>query len=100
MGWFLQFWAWLFKDQRSDWEQKQERRFITAVNPLKNYSVSDRGGLSMDPEELRERIIVSREELKHLVPRPLAHHSTRPVYAFEFQEAYSNSDVLAKLRWG
>lgn len=67
----MQFWAWLFKDKRSDWEQKQDRLAIDAFNKLKNYSVSDRGGLSMNPEELRERVMTGREELKHLVqPAP------------------------------
>ncbi|UUT24058.1 hypothetical protein [Pseudomonas sp. T8] len=81
MGWFIRFWGWLFKDKRSAWEQKQDRQAIEAFNKLKNYSVSDRGGLSMDPEELRERVMTGREELKHLVqPSPNrsthAHHST------------------------
>jgi hypothetical protein len=74
---FIQFWAWLFEDKRSAWEQKQERRFITAANQLKNYSVSDRGGLSMDPEELRERVMTGREELKHLVNPPPPNRTTR-----------------------
>ena len=76
MEWFIRLWAWLFKDKRSDWEQKQERRFIMAVNQLKNYSVSDRGGLSMDPEELRERVMASREKLKHLVQPSASNHTT------------------------
>lgn len=67
MGWFIRLWAWLFQDKRSEWEKKQERQFIEAVNKLKNYSVSDRGGLSIDPEELRELVMTRREELKHLV---------------------------------
>lgn len=67
MGLFIQFWAWLFEDKRSAWEQKQDRLAIDALNNLKNYSVSDRGGLSMDPQELRELVMTARHELKHLV---------------------------------
>lgn len=71
MGLFIQFWAWLFEDKRSAWEQKQDRLAIDALNNLKNYSVSDRGGLSMDPQELRELVMTARHELKHLVqPSP------------------------------
>jgi hypothetical protein len=76
MGWLMRLWTWLFKDKRSAWEQKQERRFIAAVNQLKNYSVTDRGGLSIDPEELRERVMASREELKHLVQPPSSNRTT------------------------
>ena len=77
----MQFWAWLFEDKRSAWEQKQDRLAIDGFNKLKNYSVSDRGGLSMDPEELRELVITRRKELKPLVqPSPnctaQAHHAT------------------------
>lgn len=60
----------LFPDRRPDWEQKRERDFIVAANGLKTLRVSDRGGMSIDPEELREQIVAAREQLKHLVPRP------------------------------
>lgn len=79
MRWFLRFWALLWKDTRSDWEKKQERAFIEAINKLKNYSVSDRGGLSMDPDELREQVIASREKLKHLVQQPSVHINAHPL---------------------
>jgi hypothetical protein len=59
--------SWLFADRRSEWEKKKERQFIEAVNKLKNYSVSERGGLSIDPEEVREQVIAGREQCKHLV---------------------------------
>lgn len=62
--------AWLFPDRRPEWEKARERDFITAVNKLKTLSVSDRGGLSIDPEELREQVVASREQLKHLVHKP------------------------------
>lgn len=60
-------WKWLFRDKRSAWEIKQEREFIEAVNGLKNYTVTDRGGVSMDPEEIKDYVIARRQELSHLV---------------------------------
>lgn len=59
----------LFPERRPDWEQKREREFILAANSLKTLSVTDRGGMSIDPEELRDQIVASREQLKHLVHR-------------------------------
>ena len=63
-------WNLISPDRRPEWEKKREREFIAAVNGLKTLSVSDRGRLSIDPEELRDQIIASREQLKHLVRRP------------------------------
>ncbi|NBA98127.1 hypothetical protein [Pseudomonas sp. R5(2019)] len=63
----------LFPDRRPDWEQKREREFILAANSLKTLSVTDRGGMSIDPEELREQIVAAREQLKHLVHNPGTH---------------------------
>ena len=71
--------AWLFPDRRPDWEKARERNFITAVNKLRTLSVSARGGLSLDPEELREQVLASRERLKHLVHKPST--PSRPVIA-------------------
>lgn len=62
----------LYPDRRPDWEQKREREFILAANGLKTLSVTDRGSMSIDPEELRDQIVASREQLKHLVHRPEA----------------------------
>ncbi|NNA68058.1 hypothetical protein [Pseudomonas gessardii] len=62
--------AWLFPDRRSEREKAREREFILAANSLKTLSVTDRGGMSIDPEEFREQIIASREQLKHLVHNP------------------------------
>ena len=62
----------LFPERRPEWEQKREREFILAANSLKTLSVTDRGGMSIDPEELRDQIVASREQLKHLVHRPEA----------------------------
>ncbi|NWB16277.1 hypothetical protein HX819_17790 [Pseudomonas sp. D6002] len=64
--------AWLFPDRRPEREKAHEREFIRAANSLKTLSVTDRGGMSIDPEELRDQIVASREQLKHLVHRPEA----------------------------
>ena len=60
----------LHPDSRPDWEQKREREFIQAANSLKTLKVTPEGGMSIDPEELRDQIIASREQLKHLVHKP------------------------------
>ena len=65
-------WNLINPDRRPDWEKARERDFIAAANGLKTLSVTDRGGMSIDPEELRDQIIASREQLKHLVHRPEA----------------------------
>lgn len=67
---FQRFVAWLFPDRRSEREKASEREFIRAANSLKTLSVTDRGGMSIDPEELRYQIVASREQLKHLVHKP------------------------------
>lgn len=66
------FAAWLFSDRRPEREKALEREFIRAANSLETLSVTDRGGMSIDPEELRDQIVASREQLKHLVNRPEA----------------------------
>lgn len=67
---FQRFVAWLFPDRRPEREKAREREFIRAANSLNTLSVTDRGGMSIDPEELRDQIIAAREQLKHLVRRP------------------------------
>jgi hypothetical protein len=59
----------LFKDRRPDWEIRREKEFIQAANRLKTLRVTTRGGVSIDPEEIRDQIIAAREEYKHLVHR-------------------------------
>ena len=66
----------LCPDRRPEWEKTREREFILAVNKLKTLSVTDRGGMSIDPEELRDQIVASREQLKHLVHKPGAPSSS------------------------
>jgi hypothetical protein len=46
------FFSWLFPNNQSDLENKQEHSLIDAVNKSKNYYVTYRGGFSMDSEEL------------------------------------------------
>ncbi len=62
--------AWLFPERRPEREIARELEFIRAANSLKTLSVTDRGGMSIDPEELRDQIVASREQLKHLVHKP------------------------------
>ncbi|WP_339466002.1 hypothetical protein [Pseudomonas sp. EA_65y_Pfl2_P74] len=60
----------LYPDRRPQREQKREREFIKAANSLKTLRVTQEGGMSIDPEELRDQIIASREQLKHFVHNP------------------------------
>ncbi|PMU09921.1 MULTISPECIES: hypothetical protein [unclassified Pseudomonas] len=60
----------LYPDRRPEREKAREREFILAVNKLKTLSVTDRGGMAINPEEIREQVITSREQLKHLVHMP------------------------------
>lgn len=59
----------LFGDKRPQWVKEEERKFIEAANRLKTLNVTPGGGMRIDPEEIRDQIIASREELKYLVRR-------------------------------
>lgn len=60
--------AWLFwNDKRPAWVQAEEREFIKAANGLKTLQVTPRGGMRIDPEELRDQILAAREQYKTLV---------------------------------
>lgn len=63
MGWL--FW----KDKRPEWVQAEEREFIKAANSLKSLQTTPRGGLRIDPEELRDQILAALELYKDLVKR-------------------------------
>lgn len=63
-------WNLISPDRRPPHEVKRERAFIEAANSLKTLRVTPEGGMSIDPEELREQIVTSREQLKHLVHKP------------------------------
>lgn len=59
--------AWFWRDKRSLTEQARERAFIVSVNGLKTLQVTPEGGMSIDPQEIRERVIACRHSLKHYV---------------------------------
>lgn len=61
---------WFWRDKRSPSEQARERAFIASVNGLKTLRVTREGGMSIDPEEIRERVIESRHALKQFVRKP------------------------------
>lgn len=67
MSFICRVWGFVFSDRRSECEIRRERQFIEAVNSLKTLRVTDRGGMSIDPEEIRDKILESREALKDLV---------------------------------
>ncbi|HDS0940106.1 TPA: hypothetical protein QDZ12_003382 [Pseudomonas putida] len=73
-------------DNRSEWERKQEQLFIDAVNKLKNYYVTDRGGLSMDPEEAREALLRFAQQNKKA---PQVGHRVEAVQAEILMERYA-----------
>ncbi|MEJ5279797.1 hypothetical protein WH299_11025 [Pseudomonas sp. MYb541] len=60
-------WNIISTDRRSEREKARERQFILAANKLKTLRVTPEGGMSIDPEELRDQIVAAREQLKHLV---------------------------------
>lgn len=76
MSLFSRIWNTLYPDRRSDWEKKTEREFIEAIGKIKSLSVTDRGGASFDLEEIREKVIASREQLKQFVHRPSVSESS------------------------
>lgn len=67
MKFLFSLWDFCLPDRRSEAEIERERRFIEAVNSLKTLRVTERGTMSIDPEEIRDQILESREALKHLV---------------------------------
>lgn len=68
-------WSVISPDRRPEREKAHEREFIRAANSLKTLKVTPEGGMSIDPEELRDQIIASRQQLKHLVHKPRASSS-------------------------
>jgi hypothetical protein len=62
--------SWLFwKDKRPAWVQAEEQEFIKAVNSLQTLPTTPCGGVRIDPEELRDQILESREMYKDLVEK-------------------------------
>lgn len=85
--------SWKFwKKKTLSWNERREREFIEAINKLKNFHVTDRGGFSIDPEELREQVIASRQAYSSLVAGSSRHqqqatHSQHAPAALETPES-------------
>ncbi|WP_415756344.1 hypothetical protein [Pseudomonas sp. LT1P18] len=58
--------AW-FADDRSEREKDRDKAFIKAVNNLKTLAVTSGGGMSIDPMEIKDKVIAARLELRHFV---------------------------------
>lgn len=56
-----------FPDNRSDREKEEEKQFIEALNQLKTLTVRPQGKMSIDPEEIRDQILKSREAYRDFV---------------------------------
>ncbi|QKG69786.1 hypothetical protein HP062_16445 [Pseudomonas sp. B14-6] len=56
-----------WQDERPDSEQTRERAFIDALNNLKSLHVTPEGGMSIHPDEIREKVIEIRHALKRFV---------------------------------
>lgn len=57
----------VWRDKRSGRERARDRTFITALNNLQSLRVTPDGGMSIDPDEIREQVIASRLSLKRFV---------------------------------
>ncbi len=69
MKWFGRLVRLVCRDNRTGREQARDRAFIAALNNLQSLRVTPDGGMSIDPEEIRNRVIASRHALKHFVRR-------------------------------
>ena len=87
-------WNLISPDRRPEREKAREREFIRAANSLKTLSVTDRGGMSIDPEEIRDQIVASREQLKHLVHKPGA--ADRPLNVSADREVEQEASPVVK----
>ena len=67
MKWFSRLIGFVCRDNRSGREQARDRAFIATVNNLKSLRVTPDGGMSIDPDEIREQVIESRHALKRFV---------------------------------
>ncbi|MCE1010343.1 MULTISPECIES: hypothetical protein [Pseudomonas] len=59
--------SYVFPDNRSDREKEEEKQFIEALNQLKTLTVTPQGKMSIDPEEIRDQILKSREAYRDFV---------------------------------
>lgn len=85
-------WSVISPDHRSEREKAREREFIRAANSLKTLKVTPEGGMSIDPEELRDQIIASREQLKHFAHKPGA-----PNGSFNVEEREASPAAVAPM---
>jgi hypothetical protein len=67
MKWLDRLLRFVCRDKRSDREQARDLAFITSLNSLQSLRVTSDGGMSIDPEEIREKVIASRRLLKRFV---------------------------------
>ncbi len=67
MKWFGRLIGLVCRDNRSGQEQARDRAFIAALNNLQSLRVTPDGGMSIDPNEIREKVIASRQSLKRFV---------------------------------
>lgn len=67
MKWFGHLVRLVCRDNRSGREQARDRAFIAALNNLKSLRVTPDGGMSIDPDEIREKVIANRQSLKRFV---------------------------------
>jgi hypothetical protein len=57
----------VWPDKRSGSEQARDRAFVAALNKLQSLRVTPDGGMSIDPDEIRGKVIASRRSLKRFV---------------------------------
>lgn len=67
MKWFGRLIGLVCRDNRSGQEQARDRAFIAALNNLKSLRVTSDGGMSIDPQEIREKVRANRRSLKRYV---------------------------------
>ena len=67
MKWFERLIELVCRDNRSGQEQARDLAFIAALNNLKSLRVTPDGGMSIDPNEIREQVIACRHRLKRFV---------------------------------
>ncbi|MBP1138528.1 hypothetical protein JOE29_000479 [Pseudomonas sp. PvP009] len=60
MGWFR-------KTREMTYWERRKQAVIDTINQLKTLHFTPEGAMSIDPEELREQVMASREHLKQFV---------------------------------
>lgn len=74
-------------DRRPEREKQRERESVEAVNSLKTLRTTSFGGMAIDPEEIRDHVIPSREGQNHMDHKPgAAQQSTNGPSGQVFQE--------------